>query len=124
MEINEGVKRAHENAKNKGFHKEPREIGTMLALIHSEVSEALEADREDKRANLANFDMYMEHTSKDFFSEWAFTRYLKDTFEDEMADIVIRVFDLCGHLGIDLERHIELKMRYNESREPLHGKNY
>jgi len=45
MNISEMVKLAHQNAKQKGFWDEPREVGTMLALIHSEVSEALEAHR-------------------------------------------------------------------------------
>lgn len=34
------------------------------------------------------------------------------------------IFCMCRHMSIDLERHIELKMRYNRLREPLHGKKY
>jgi NTP pyrophosphatase (non-canonical NTP hydrolase) len=49
---------------------------------------------------------------------------IKDTVEDELADVIIRTLDLCGYLGIDIEKHVELKMRYNESREYKHGKNY
>jgi len=40
-----------------------------------------------------------------------------------MADIVIRVMDLCAFKGIDLESHIKAKMRYNSLREYKHGKN-
>lgn len=43
--INELSKQIHENAKNKGFYEDEKNIGEMLCLIHSEVSEALEADR-------------------------------------------------------------------------------
>ncbi|QNB45856.1 nucleotide pyrophosphohydrolase [Thermanaerosceptrum fracticalcis] len=96
MTINELVKQAHENAKKKGFWDERREIGTLLALIHSEVSEALEADRKGRWGN----------------------------FAEEMADIVIRVCDLCGGLGIDLEWEIIQKMNKNALRERLHGKRY
>jgi NTP pyrophosphatase (non-canonical NTP hydrolase) len=39
----------------------------------------------------------------------------------ELADVVIRGLDLCGHLGIDLESAIELKHRYNQSRPFRHG---
>ena len=38
--------------------------------------------------------------------------YLKNTFEDELADVIIRVLDLCAFKGIDIESHIKAKMRY------------
>ena len=37
----------HGLAKEAGWHDKPREVGTMLALVHSEVSEALEGFRKD-----------------------------------------------------------------------------
>lgn len=93
MTINELCKEAYETAISKGWHDEPREMGTLLALIHSEVSEALEADR------------------KGYFNN----------FTEELADICIRVFDLCGSRGIDLESAIREKMEYNKSRPYKHG---
>lgn len=39
----------------------------------------------------------------------------------ELADVVIRVGDLCGSLGIDLGKAVELKMAYNKTRPPMHG---
>lgn len=53
-----------------------------------------------------------------------FESKVKNTFEDELADVLIRVFDLCGWLGIDIQRHLELKMHYNAMREFKHGRNY
>ena len=47
-----------------------------------------------------------------------------DTFEDEIADAVIRLLDLAAGLGIDLEKHISSKVQYNETRPILHGKSY
>ncbi len=84
------------NAKIKGFHDEPREFGTAIALIHSEVSEALEADR------AGDSDMVAE----------------------EFADILIRVFDTAGERGIDLDYHVGRKMKINAGRPKKHGKNY
>lgn len=43
MKISELVEHAHKNAREHGFWDEPREVGTLIALVHSEVSEALEA---------------------------------------------------------------------------------
>ena len=54
----------------------------------------------------------------------SFENNSQDTFEDEIADSFIRLFDLCGGLGIDIEKHIELKLKYNSTREFKHGKQY
>lgn len=43
---------------------------------------------------------------------------------DELADIMIRVMDLAAFKGIDLEKHIDLKMKYNSLRPHKHGKKY
>lgn len=42
----------------------------------------------------------------------------------ELADAVIRIADLCGHLGIDLEAAIDLKMAYNETRRSSTGSGF
>jgi hypothetical protein len=41
---------------------------------------------------------------------------VKDSFHDEMADVLIRVLDLCGGYNIDIDWHIKMKMRYNATR--------
>lgn len=83
---------AHDYAKRKGFWPKGRNLGEHLCLIHSEVSEALEALREDK------------------------------PMDEELADIMIRVADLAGYLHIDLELAIRRKMDFNETRPHKHGK--
>lgn len=74
-----------------------------LALIHSEISEALEGDRKDL------MDDKLPH------------RKMKDV---ELADAVIRAFDLAGGKNIPLAEIIAEKMGYNSTREYLHGKKY
>lgn len=91
--INQLCDEAYATAKSKGWHDEKRETGTLLALVHSEVSEALEADRKGDQEN----------------------------FEEELADVLIRIFDLCGSLGIDLEDALETKMELNKGRSHKHG---
>jgi NTP pyrophosphatase (non-canonical NTP hydrolase) len=91
--INNLCKQAFETAKSKGWHDEPRETGTLLALVHSEVSEALEADRKGDQEN----------------------------FVEELADVCIRIFDLCGSRNIDLEKAILDKMDRNKGRTHKHG---
>lgn len=122
--INELAKEINQNAVNKGFYDVEKNIGEMLALIHSEVSEALECDRKDKyfktlRLPLSNY----EKLPDDLFKV-QFAQDVKDTFEDELGDIMIRVMDLAGYRNIDLEQHIKAKMRFNSLREHKHGKRY
>ena len=45
MEIKTLVAKAHENAVKHGFWEPPLAFGTAIALIHSELSEALEEER-------------------------------------------------------------------------------
>ena len=54
----------------------------------------------------------------------SFLKHVKDTFEDELADSIIRIMDLAAYKGIDLEQHIKAKNRYNLTRQYKHGKKY
>tara|TARA_R110000851_G_C12741656_1_gene530951 strand:+ start:172 stop:576 length:405 start_codon:yes stop_codon:yes gene_type:complete len=133
--INELAKAAHQNAKDKGFFDSEKNIGEMLCLIHSEVSEALEADRKNHYFSncikeqqwfikgMAEKNYGKTFNDDDFFKD-QFDNRVKNSFEDELADIVIRVMDLAAFKGIDLEAHIKAKMRFNELREHKHGKRY
>lgn len=135
MDINEMVKKAHENAVNHGFWDPPLEFGTAIALIHSELSEALEEER------AGNPDIWFHcneidgrgqcNPSDEFdcimYRKESLCKYRNRKPEGvavELADAVIRIADLCGHLGIDLNAAIELKMAYNEGRPYKHGKKF
>lgn len=122
--INELIQEVYRVNKMNGFYEESRNIGEVLALIHSEVSEALEADRKDKYVDV-NISIAGVNTIEDdgLFKE-RFEESLKDTFEDELADVLIRVMDLAYLKKVDLEQHIKAKIRYNSLRGYKHGKKY
>ena len=125
--LNDAATQIHTAARNKGFWDSERETGTLLMLCVSELSEALEADRKNRFAKLEHYEENMKgYTPEDspLSFESLFTMYIKDTFEDELADTVIRILDLCGARGIDLEKHINLKLKYNLTRERMHGNSY
>lgn len=131
MDINTLCKAAHDNAVEHGFYNDAANIDPHLlfaktiALIHSELSEALEADRKNKHAKVTLYHSILEtqQGDKDAQRHW-FELLIKDTVEDELADAVIRIFDYCGYAGIDLEAHIVEKMNYNKLRPKQHGKEY
>lgn len=123
--INDLACAIYERNVEKGFYEEEKNIGEMLCLIHSEVSEALEADRNRSYAMLTEpqRNILMGWTgSDDFINDYKLK--VKGTFEEEMADIFIRLLDMCAFKGIDIEFHVKAKMRYNLSREKYHGKKY
>ena len=99
--VTDWIRECHRVAAQKGFWEKERNIGEMLMLVVSELGEVIEAHR------TGNFGIEQ-----------------KDTFEDEIADTVIRLFDLCGGLGIDLEKQMEWKIAFNKNREARHGKAY
>lgn len=135
MTINELVKKAHENAACHGFWDDPLDFGTAIALIHSELSEALEEHRN------GNPMIYYPHSKcgecggrciPDAANDCpdspetcgAYQKGKPEGIAVELSDAVIRIADLCGYMGIDLESVISEKMKYNESRPYLHGKKY
>lgn len=119
----------HANAKEKGFFDKKREVGTMLMLIVSELAEALEADRVGDYCSFSKYEeckkgMDMGLRPSEDIEKYAFEKYIKNTFEDELADVIIRTLDICGYLDIDIERNVFAKMEYNKTREKMHSKRY
>lgn len=97
MNYNELSKAAHENALKHGWWEKRLSNEHCLMLVITEVAEAVEADRERRKADTKAFDRMGN-------KQIAFERYIKNTKEDELADIAIRLFDLAGALGLDFEK--------------------
>lgn len=121
--LNDIAKNAHENAVEKGFYDKEIGMGTALMLVVSELSEALEADRNGRHCKPVIVGFINNIKDEDLFLE-NFSNIIKDTLEDEIADAMIRLLDICAHHKIDIDAHVKMKMRYNKSREYMHGKLY
>jgi NTP pyrophosphatase (non-canonical NTP hydrolase) len=93
MNIRECAEKAHRIAVDRGWWETHRPVPELLCLVHSEVSEALEAHRNGDEPRYA----------------------------EELADIVIRVMDMAEAQGIDLEREVQDKMAWNIHRPYRHG---
>jgi NTP pyrophosphatase (non-canonical NTP hydrolase) len=105
--------------KAKGFHESERNKGEELMLVVTELGEAMECVRKDW---YARWDDYDKDIDSGMLFPLAFKGNIKDTYEDEIADAIIRLLDICGSRGIDIEKHIIHKMNYNRTRPYKHGK--
>lgn len=82
----------------------PRSIGDCIALMHSELSEALE-----------------EYRSGRFIDEVYYSGDKPLGFPIELADCIIRILDFCEFHNINLEEAINTKNIYNQTRPDRHG---
>lgn len=127
MTITELVQQAYAMAVNKGFHdaKAPN-LDQKLLLVVSELAEA----QDELRQGHQPWEVY---TRRPEFNNarliWSIggvdpTYEKPEGFGIELADALIRIADLAGMLGLDLEGLVKLKMAYNATRPAKHGKQF
>ena len=116
-ETEEKLKKALVNDSELQTEVHHLQTARRLALIQSEISEALEACRKGRYADREAFQ-------KAGATKEAFEEYMKDSFEDELADALIRILELAATEGIDMDVHVSEKMKYNADRPYKFGKAY
>ena len=105
FEFNQLMEEIHKTAVEKGWwENEDRNFGELIALCHSELSEAFEEYRDG-------------HDLKEIY----FVNDKPEGVPIELADILIRLFDFCYHLDLPLYEAMLIKMKFNEGRPYRHG---
>ena len=107
MEFREMQVLAHRTAQEKGWWDRPRMIPEQIALMHSELSEALE---EYRNGHLPDVIRRRESDGK------------PEGFGIELADCIIRILDTAAYYGVDMQHMITVKLEFNKSRPFRHGR--
>ena len=106
INLNELRDRAYKTACEHGFHDEELSNEHCLCLVISELMEAVEAHRKGRRVRINERETYELIQRKKFYM-YAFDNYIKGSVEEELADAVIRLLDLCGLRNIFIEDFTE-----------------
>ena len=103
-------------AESKGWEPDERStFGDCCALLHSEVSEALEAYR------VKGVFAYVGNENPEVVFSQEYRGLKPEGVPSEFADVLIRLLHYSARYGIDLEAEYEAKMSYNQKRPYRHG---
>lgn len=126
--LNELAKEIHENAKAHGWWDDNRTFPEIVALDHSELSQALEEYRNARpMVYCANLDcgiLQNRGTTEDTCCNvcgFMAGKAKPEGIAVEMADCMIRVLDWFGKEGLDADAILRAKMEYNKTRPYTHG---
>lgn len=122
MEIKQFEKEAHENAVKHGWWDKEPSFGELIALCHSELSEALKEYRDGHKPDQTYYSCTQNaNIAGECDGNCGHCQYGKmEGIPSELADVIIRVLDMAEHYNINLETALTEKQAFNETRPYKH----
>ena len=123
LDLNRLKEKAYKCACEHGFHDTEYSDEHCLMLTICEIGEAVEADRKNRHADSSMFNHqgFEPESDASVFME-IFEKSVKDTVEDELADIVIRLLDFAGMKNISLDKGVLLPLGAEMMKDCVNGK--
>lgn len=129
MKLNEFAREVHENAVKHGFYEPAPSLPESIALIHSELSEALEEYREGNPLVYGTCALAPEGCKYSGIcdrvgnpgGEGIDGPCKPEGVAVELCDAIIRILDTLAYYGVDVEAVLEAKHAYNTGRPYRHG---
>lgn len=130
-DLNQLAREIHDNAVAHGFWEGERNFGEQIALMHSELSEALEEHRAGRRDHYhthgkcpASHPLEGTGSSSSPIRHSLIQSCKPEGAAVELVDCIIRALDTLAAMGVDVDAITAEKMAYNASRPFKHGKAY
>lgn len=117
LALNNAQERVYEVNEANGWFESDRTVGEDIALLHSEVSEMLEAYRDGGLDDQTSAPYIAPGAMRD----GALVLPKPEGFGAEAADVFVRLLDTCKRRGVNLAAEFERKLTYNATRGHRHG---
>lgn len=120
-QLNRLAAEVHQNAVEHGWWDGPPTFGDIIALCHSELSEALEAYRDGEELVHGCCGHCTFEASCDHPAPAGETGCKPEGVAVEMIDCILRILDWCAMEGVDVDELLRMKLAYNKGRPYRHG---
>ena len=120
VSLNTLAKMIHNNAVEHGWWDEPRSFGDIVALCHSEISEALEEHRDGRPMAYVMRAQNGKPYHETDIENWKINEK-PEGVAVEMIDCFIRILDWLAWAEVDIDELLMLKHEYNKTRPYKHG---
>ena len=111
MDIHMLIEASHTLGKDRGFWEKEKDLREEILYILSNVGDIAKAVKKGRKADWTNYEAsintldrkeYLDPKEIEFSKKEYFKTYIKDSFEDEIANVILRITDIMGGKKINI----------------------